>query len=502
MIDDMPDRARLSTGIEGLDTVLGGGLPRGHMYLVEGDPGTGKTTLALQFLLEGARRGEACLYVTLSESEAELVKVAASHGWTLDELALCDLSSTRETTADMEYTFFHPSEVELAETTKVVLERVERTSPTRIVFDSLSEKRLLARDPLKYRRQVLALKQFFAGRDCTVLLLDDRTSGADDQQLQSIAHGVVRVHLTSPDYGGDRRTVRIAKLRGSAFTTGYHDFAIEQGGLRVFPRLIAEDHRIAFEHGIVECGTPELDNLLGGGLPLGTATLVTGPAGGGKTTVALAYATAEAARGGKAAVFTFDEGRESIIERADALGMAASASIAAGRLLVREINAAELAPGQFARAVRDVVEHDSARVVVIDSINGYLAAMANERSLQAHLHELLAYLRQRGVATVVVLAQHGLVGTNMAAPIDVSYLGDAVILLRYFEAAGAMRKAISVVKKRTRGHEDTIRELRIDGSGIRVGEVLREFRGILTGTPEYYGKPSPLLEERGDGERG
>lgn len=501
MTDRSPDVTRHGTGIDGLDALLGGGFPAGALYLVDGDPGTGKTTLALQFLLEGVRRGEPSLYITLAESARELAQVAASHGWSLDAVTVADLSAAREATPETEYTFFHPSEVELAETTRVVIEHVERTAPARVVIDSLSEMRLIARDPLRYRRQVLALKRFFAARDCTVLLLDDRTADASDRQVESIAHGVVRLEALSPEYGGDRRRLRIVKVRGIEYTSGRHDFVIRPGGLVVFPRLAADEHRAPFDAAALPSGVAQLDALLGGGITFGSSTLLMGPAGAGKSTLALAYAIAEAARGGRAAVFTFEEGRESMVERADALGLGASEHLEAGRLLLREINPAELTPGQFAHAVRDAVERGGARVIVVDSLNGYLASMTNERSLPAHLHELLAYLRQRGVATLVIVAQQGLVGTHMAAPIDVSYLADAVVLLRFFEAGGAVRKAISVIKQRTRAHEDTIRELRIDADGVHVGDVLHQFRGVLTGTPEYYGEAGPLLEERGDDER-
>ena len=498
MNDHNDGRDLLGTGIQGLDEVLRGGLPVGRMYLLEGDPGTGKTTLALQFLLEGARRGESGLYVTLSETESELAQVADSHGWSLGGLAVCDLSASREASADTEYTFFHPSEVELAETTKAVLDRVERTRPARVVFDSLSEMRLLARDALRYRRQVLALKQFFAGRNCTVLLLDDRTSEAGDRQLESLAHGVIRLEIASPEYGEDRRRLRVTKLRGVKYRGGFHDFAIEPGGLLVFPRLALPEGQVESHAGAVSSGSLELDDLLGGGIPFGTSTLIIGPAGAGKTTIALAFATGAATGGAHAAVFTFDEARLSMLARADALGFGASELVAAGSLHLQEINPAEMTPGQFAHTVCDEVEQRGARVVVIDSLNGYLASMGSDESLAAHLHELLSYLGRRGIASLVVMSQIGLVGAHMPAPVDVSYIADAVVLLRYFEAFGAVRKAISVIKKRSGTHEDTIRELRIDGAGLRVGAVLREFRGVLTGTPEYHGASKPLLEDRGE----
>jgi circadian clock protein KaiC len=494
-----PDR--LGTGVDGLDTVLGGGLPSGRIYLVQGEPGTGKTTLALQFLLEGARLGEPVLYVTLSETEDELAQVAASHGWSLDGVDVCDLSAVRDITADTQYTLFHPSEVELDETTRVVLERVERSGPRRVVFDSLSEMRLLARDALRYRRQVLALKQFFVGRACTVLMLDDLTSESSDRQLESLAHGVLRLAVDAPDYGSERRRLQIAKLRGVRFSGGFHDITIETGGLNVFPRLVAAANRNRPPSSTLSTGIDGLDALLGGGMTAASSTLIIGPAGAGKTTLAMAFATAQVAGGAAVAVFTFDEGRETIVARADAIGLGASEQLETGRLSMRQVDPAELSPGQFAHEVMTAVARDGVSVVVIDSLNGYLASMADERSLPAHLHELLAALAHYGVATVLVMAQSGLIGSDMRSPVDVSYVADTVLLLRYFEAHGEVRQAISVLKKRTGSHERTIRELRIDTSGVRIGRALREFRGVLTGTPEYHGASAPLLEDRSDATR-
>jgi circadian clock protein KaiC len=490
---------RLRTGVGGLDAVLGGGLPSNRIYLVEGDPGTGKTTLALQFLLEGARLGESVLYVTLSETHDELAQVAASHEWSLAGVDVCDLSAVRDVTVQTQYTLFHPSEVELDETTRVVLDRVERGSPRRVVFDSLSEMRLLARDPLRYRRQVLALKQFFVGRSCTVLMLDDRTSEGSDRQLESLAHGVLRLEVNAPVYGSERRRLQVAKLRGVRFSGGFHDFTIETGGLHVYPRLVSAASRAGLHPSTLSSGIAGLDELLGGGITAGSSTLIMGPAGAGKTTLAMAFAAAEAARGGDVAVFTFDEGRETIVARADSLGFGASAQMEAGRLSLRQIDPAELSPGQFACAVVEAVERDAAKIVIIDSLNGYLAAMADEQSLPAHLHELLAELAHHGVATILVMAQYGLVGGGMRSPVDVSYIADTVLLLRYFEAHGEVRQAVSVLKKRTGAHERTIREFRIDPSGVRVGDALRDFRGVLTGIPEYHGAAVPLLEDYGDG---
>ncbi len=486
---------RVATGTDGLDAVLGGGLPASRLYLIEGDPGSGKTTLALSFLLDGAKRGEPVLYVTLSETAEEIAQVAVSHGWTLDGVDVCDLAALRDVTTETEYTLFHPSEVELDETTRVVLDRVERTAPRRVVFDSLSEMRLLARDPLRYRRQILALKQFFAGRDCTVVMLDDRTADESDRQLQSIAHGAIRLEALSPEYGGQRRRLQVMKLRGVAFAGGYHDFTIETGGLRVYPRLVASDHHVAFSASTVSSEATGLDDLLGGGLDAGTSTMITGPAGCGKSTLALAYAVRAGRRDERAAIFTFDEGRATMITRADAIGLELSAQIDSGNVAIRQVDPAELAPGQFAHEVRDAVERDGARVVVIDSLNGYLSAMPEERFLSAHLHELLAYLAQRGVATIVIMGQYGLFGSHMAPPVDVSYLADTVLLLRYFEAGGEVRQAISVVKKRGGAHERTIREFRIDASGVQIGEPLKDFHGVLTGAPSYLGASKGLLKD-------
>ena len=475
---------RLATGSAGLDDVLNGGFPANRLYLVEGDPGTGKTTLALQFLLEGARRGEPVLYVTLSETKEELTAVARSHGWSLEGVTLHELVPPEESLkAESQYTIFHPSEVELGETTRAVVAEVERIQPRRVVFDSLSEMRLLARDPLRYRRQILALKQFFAGRKSTVLLLDDRTSADADLQVQSIAHGVVMLEQLELDYGSERRRLRVSKLRGSRFLGGFHDFAIRTGGIEVFPRLVAAGRASEFQQEAVRSEVTELDTLLGGGLDRGTATLVLGPAGSGKSSLAAHFAAASARRGESAAAFIFDEGINTYLNRAAGLGTDLRTEVEAGRLKVQQVDPAELSPGEFAHAVCGAVESGGARVVIIDSLNGYLQAMPDERFLTAQMHELLTFLNQQGVVTILVMAQHGFMGA-MNSPVDVSYLADTVILLRYFEAAGAIRRAISVVKKRTGPHEDTIREMRLSASrGVEVGEPLTAFRGVLTGVP-------------------
>jgi circadian clock protein KaiC len=489
----------LATGSAGFDSILEGGFPSNRLYLIEGDPGTGKTTLALKFLLEGAAQGETVLYVTLSETKEELKAVAASHGWSLDGVKIYELIPTEESLkTETQYTIFHPSEVELGETTTAVLEEVERIQPRRIVFDSLSEMRLLARDPLRYRRQILALKQYFAGRQCTVLLLDDRTSTVGDLQVQSIAHGVVELEHLALDYGAERRRLRVIKLRGSSYRGGFHDFKIERGGVAVYPRLVAAEHHQEFARELVKSGVAELDSLLGGGLHRGTSTLVLGPAGSGKSSIAAQFAAAAAERGEHAASFLFDESLQTYLSRAAGLGREMSEHVEAGRMSMRQIDPAELSPGEFAHHVRHAVDVDGARVVVIDSLNGYMQAMPDERFLTVQMHELLTYLNQQGVVTLLVLAQHGFMGSNMATPVDVSYLADTVLMLRFFEASGAVRRAISVVKKRTGYHENTIREMRMSADGITVGQPLTDFHGVLTGVPTYHKQAAPLLEESGD----
>ncbi|HVF42871.1 MAG TPA: ATPase domain-containing protein [Pyrinomonadaceae bacterium] len=496
-------QSRLATGSAGLDTILDGGLPANRLYLVEGDPGAGKTTLAMKFLIEGAARGEAVLYVTLSETKEELTAVAASHGWTLAGINIHELVPPENALlAEEQYTIFHPSEVELGDTTKTIIEEVERTEPRRVVFDSLSEMRLLARDPLRYRRQILALKQYFAGRQCTVLLLDDRTATDADLQVQSIAHGVIALEHLALDYGAERRRLRVTKLRGSRFRGGFHDFTIKTGGVEVYPRLVVADHRHEFTAETISSDVPELDALLGGGLDRGTSTLLMGPAGSGKSSLAAQFVAAAAMRGERAATFIFDEGLTTYLKRADGLCCGLRAEIEAGRVSVQQVDPAELSPGEFAHFVRVAVERDGAGLVVIDSLNGYLQAMPDERFLTAQMHELLTYLNQRGVVTILILAQHGFMGTAMNSPVDVSYLADGVVLLRYFEAGGAIRRAVSVIKKRTGAHEDTIRELRLSSGGITVGEPLSDFHGVLTGVPTYsggVGRGGDLLPGGGEG---
>jgi circadian clock protein KaiC len=471
------------TGIEGLDDILVGGFVRNRLFLVEGVPGSGKTTLALQFLLEGARVGETVLCVTLSETEEELRAVADSHGWNLTGVTLRELTPSEDELApDEQTTMFHAPELELAATITRVLEDVERLKPTRVVFDSLSEMRLLAGNALRYRRQILALKQFFASRLCTVLLLDDMTATDHDLQMQSIAHGVVMLEHRQPEYGNQRRRLRVLKLRGVHFRGGFHDYAIHRGGLVVFPRLVASEHRQASERGRLSSGLASLDALTGGGIEAGTSTLIVGAAGTGKSTLAAQFAAAAASRGEKSALFIFDESPQTLLSRCEGLHIALAPAVGAGTATIQQIDPAELTPGELVHSIRQAVD-DDARLIVLDSLNGYLNAMPEERFLIVQLHELLMYLGQRGVATILISAHQGLIGTQMNAVVDASYLADSVILLRYFELQGEVRLALSVVKKRGGPHERTIREFRLDSKGIHVGQALRNFRGVLTGVP-------------------
>ncbi|GAC1394821.1 MAG: ATPase domain-containing protein [Polyangiales bacterium] len=487
---------RAATGIPGLDDILGGGLPEDRLYLVQGTPGVGKTTLALKFLLEGLARGETALYITLSETEDEVRQVARSHGWSLDGLHLYELSSAEQTLRlDEENTLYATADIELKETMRVLLGEVERLRPRRVVFDSLSEIRLLAQTPMRYRRQLLALKQHFAGQRCTVMLLDDRTGESGDIQVESIAHGVLSLEQQAMDYGADRRRLRVVKLRGAQFRSGHHDFVVRPGGLVVFPRLIALEHRTDFVAEPQPSGIGALDALLGGGLDRGTATLVMGPAGTGKSAIATQFACAAAERGERSTLFLFEERSGTLVARSKALGMNLDRHLAAGRVKLVQIDPAELAPDEFTAHVRDVVEREQCRYIAIDSINGYFNAMPEARFLALQLHELLSFLAERGVATVITLAQDGLVGV-MRSPVDVSYLADAVILLRYFEAGGHVRKAISMIKKRSGPHENTIRELTFGANGLGVGEPLTHFHGILTGVPTSDGTAALGAGER------
>jgi circadian clock protein KaiC len=486
MANDLP---RVGTGIAGLDDVLGGGLPASRLYLVQGTPGVGKTTLALQFLLEGRRRGERVLYVTLSETEEEIQQVARSHGWSLEGIDLFELSSAEQTLRlDQENTLYATSDVELKETVRVLIGEVERVRPTRVVFDSLSEIRLLAQTTVRYRRQLLGLKQHFAGSECTVLLLDDRAVDVGDIQVESLAHGVILLEQLPMNYGADRRRIRVMKLRGSRFRSGHHDYVVETGGIRVFPRLIAAEHRSAFVAEPMNSGVAALDAMLGGGIDRATATLVMGPAGTGKSAIATQFACATAERGETVAMFLFEERIGTLRKRAEQLGMPLEKHLETGKVIVKQIDPAELAPDEFTHLVRAGVDDHNARLIVIDSVNGYYNAMPEARFLTLQMHELLAYLSERGVASMMTMAQTGVASANMVSPVDVSYLTDTVIFLRYFEAEGRLRKAISTLKKRSGLHEDTIRELTLDRRGIHVSEPLRKFRGVLTGVPLFTGE--------------
>ena len=494
---------RCPSGVEGLDVVLCGGLPRSCVYLIQGDPGSGKTTLALQFLFEGMRRGESTFYVTLSETRGELLRVAESHGWSLDGIPLLELSAIEELLRpETQTTVFRPSEMELNQVTKLLIDEAAKTRPARVVFDSLSEFRLLAEKALRYRRQLLNLKQHFAQYGSTVLLLDDKMSRSGpetDPHVLSLSHGVIEMEQLSPDYGVARRRLRVLKLRGVKFREGYHDYTIETGGLRVFPRLVAAEHHNEFESQPVPSGLPELDALLGGGLDRGTTALILGTAGTGKSTLALQYASQMASQGEPGVIFAFDETREVMLTRAAGLGLDLKRHIESGSTVIQQVDPAELSPGEFAARIRQKVDN-GCRLVVIDSINGYLNAMPGERYLNNQLHELTSYLNQKGALTILILAQHGLVAAA-ESPADLSYLSDAVIYLRYFEAAGSVKQSVAVIKKRTGHHEKTIREFRLEpGRGIRVGEPLTEFHGVLTGAPIFHGAAGAIMGPPNDRE--
>ena len=497
-VDTFADKAekKAMSGIWGLDNILSGGFSRGHLFLLEGSPGTGKTTVALQFLREGAKAGEKCLYITLSETERELRDGAASHGWSLDDRIEVFELLPPESLLDSEQqqSLLYSSDLELGETTKQIFEAVARSQPSRVVLDSLSEIRLLAQSSLRYRRQVLAIKHYFAQFSTTVLLLDDLTADVADKTVHSVAHGVVRLEETAPGYGAERRRVRVIKYRGVKFRGGYHDVTITTGGLNVFPRLVAAEYRKVFERHTMSSGIAEFDQLLGNGIETGSSTLILGPAGTGKSLVTIVFAVAAIKRGEKVALFVFDEELGLLFSRMKGLGIDLEAMQQGGDLFIEQVDAAELSPGEFAHRVRRRVDEDRIKTVVIDSLNGYQAAMPEENSLILHMHELLQYLNRQGAATFMTVAQHGLVG-DMKAPVDVTYLADTVILLRYFEALGNVRRAMSIIKKRTGAHESTIREYRIDNRGLTIGEPLDGFQGVLRGVPVYVGEGRPLLQE-------
>ena len=490
------------TGLQGLDEIISGGLPSKCFYLVQGDPGSGKTTLALQFLFEGRRRGESLLYITLSETMEELERVATSHGWSLEGIPLVEFSAIESLfQPESQTTVFHASEMELNKVSQLLRDEIGKHHPQRVVFDSLSEFRLLAETPLRYRRQLLSLKQELATQGCTVLLLDDKMDSnriGSDPHVLSLTHGVIEMEQLSPDYGKSRRRLRVMKMRGVRFSEGYHDYIIETGGIRVFPRLVAAEHHVAFRRESVSSGCPPFDELLGGGLDRGTTTLIMGPAGTGKSTLGLQYACSMAERGERGLIFTFDETRDTMLARADALALGLAEHLRTGLVQVQQVDPAEISPGEFTGRVQAGIGQ-GARLVAIDTLNGYLNAMPGERFLANQLHELSAYLNQQGVLTIFTLAQHGVVA-SLESPVDLSYLADTVITLRYFEVAGAMKKAIAVVKKRSGQHEQTIREFAlVTGKGIRIGEPLIDFQGVLTGTPLFRGSGEQIMR-RHDGE--
>lgn len=491
-------RSTIPTGLPGLDVVLGGGLRPNRMYLFLGDPGVGKTTLGLQFLLEGVRRGERCLYATLSETKDELEDIADAHGWSLEGVDIVALHAVEHSlgTPDVQ-TIFHPVEIDLDQFTEPLRRMIEQVKPVRAVIDSLSEMRIIAQDPRRFRRQMMALKQHFTDIGCTLALLDDRTAEIRETIPQTVAHGVIVLESVVREYGSPRRRIRVSKLRGARLHEGYHDFQIVTGGLVVYPRLVAAEHAAGFTHEAVSSGVTRLDQMLGGGLLRGTSTLVTGAAGAGKSVVVTQYAFSAAERGEPAAIFVFDESRESFLMRAAGAGMDLGPHLATGRVRVQQVDPAEMPPGQFAHAVRRAVLEGGARIVAIDSLNGYLTSVPEEAFLELHLHELLATLAQLGVVTLTTLTQSGATGPVRSPDVDVSYLADTIISLRFFEAMGEMRKAISVPKMRSGLHELTLREYRIGPQGLTVGEPLHQFQGVLTGTPTYVGSHEPLLGAEG-----
>lgn len=493
MTTDTASSQKAAFAVSGLDEILGGGLRRDRLYLLEGNPGTGKTTIAMQFLLEGARLGERGLHISLSETKTELHESAASHGWEVPDLVdVFELAPPESLLdANQQQSLLYSSDLELGETTRAIFEQVDAFKPDRIVLDSLSEIRLLAGGSLRYRRQILALKHYFARLGATVLLLDDLTADSLDRSVHSIAHGVIRLEELAPDYGAERRRLRVIKYRGQRFRGGNHDFTIATGGVKAFPRLVSLEHKTNFVRQRLTGGIAELDALLGGGVDTGSSTLILGPAGTGKSLFAIQYVCAAVARGEKAAMFVFDEELGLLLERTRAMGFDLQAMRDSKQLVIEQVDAAELSPGEFAHRVRAVVDDMQAKTVVIDSLNGYQAAMPEEKALILHIHELLQYLNRQGAATFVTVAQHGLVG-DMKSPVDVTYLADTVILLRYFEARGQLRRAISVVKKRSGFHEDTIREYRVTSKGLRVGEPLQNFQGVLRGVPSIVALETAL----------
>ena len=490
-----PFQPRAATGIAGLDNVLGGGLPTRHVYLVEGTPGAGKTTLGLQFLLAGRAMNERGLYVTLSETAEELAIVALSHGWSLDGIDVFEMVPHEGLSPDQEQSILYPSEVELGETTRAVMAAVERLQPARLVFDSLSEMRLLAQDPSRYRRQILALKHFFASRNCTVLLLDNMTSEGGDLQLHSIAHGVIAIVQRIGDYGPVHRHLGIVKMRGVRCRGGEHDLLLDTGGIQVFPRLIAAEHQSDFVLSLASTGTQALDQLLGGGLSRGSNTLLIGPSGIGKTTTSMSAVLAALQRGERANYYLFNEGIDTLRHRCIALGIDIRPFVDSGHLQLLALDPAEVSPGQFSNMVRQAVEQAGVGMIVIDSLNAYMQSMSGAKSLALQMRELLRYLSQQGIVTLLVLGQHGLMG-EVRTDIDFSYPWDAILLFRFFEAEGTLLKAVSVVKSRTNRHEVVVREFHLGDRGIEVGPPLTDFQGLLPSVSVYRGAV-PLLGAAG-----
>jgi circadian clock protein KaiC len=474
--------------------LLHGGLPRNRVYLVMGDPGTGKTTFGIQFLLEGVRNGEQALYITLAETKAELLGIAQSHGFDLSRIAIHEVSvAAEQDRPEQDYTALLPAEIELGESLDKIVETIEKVKPRRVVIDSLTEIRLLAREAVRYRRQIIALKNFLMKCSCTVLFIDDPAGRGPDGQLLTICHGAISFERMAPEYGPERRRMQILKMRGVEFYGGYHDYNIRKGGLVIWPRLIAAEHQREYHHDPVPSGVPELDSIFGGGPDRGTTLLAVGAAGVGKSSLCQQYCMAASQRGEYFAWFSFDERLDTVYKRGRAMGLDFGGLVEAGRCSVEQVDPAALSPGEFIQRVRRQVERFNARIVVLDSLNGYLNAMPGERYLTIQMHELLTYLARMGVLSMIVVAQHGLVGAQLDPPIDMSYLADCVAYLRYFEHAGEVRRALSVVKKRGARHEMTIRELTITGSGVRVGQPLRQFQGVLAGEPRYIGETTPLL---------
>ena len=477
---------RAYTGIRGLDTVLEGGLPRNHIYLVEGAPGSGKTTLGLQFSIAGAARGERVLFLTTGESEEELHQIADSHGWSLEGVTIRHFRALEDRKEMPEQSVFHPAEIELPRTMDSLLSVIDEVDPQRLVVDSLTELRLVAANALWYRRQILALKDFLARRKCTTLLCDRLQD--PETPVQTMAHGIISLDHYTPEYGPDRRRLRISKLRGQSYASGYHDYRIHRGGITLYPRLVAAEHRSDFHAETIPSGLAELDALFGGGADRGTATLLLGPTGTGKSSVVTQYAVAAASRGEPSSLYIFDERVQTLLSRARGLGLEVDRPISQGLIGINQIDPAELTPDEFSERIRSDIKNRGVRLVVIDSLAGYYHAMPNENLLMLHLHELLSYLSQSGVSALLVMTQHGLPGSAHHTPFDISYVADSVLLFHIFEYNGEMRRAISVYKRRGGPHENIIRELKFGPDGIRVGRPLTAFHGIFTGFPRYTGE--------------